>query len=612
MKRYKTHQHTLNQAILTALLVAPATAMAATSLDTVNITASRMAQTIDETLAAVTVITREDIDKSQAKDITQLLDGTQGLTMSNNGGLGKAAGIRLRGTDSKQVLVLIDGVRIGSATLGTTAFQDLPLSQIERIEVVRGPRSQLYGADAIGGVIQIFTRKGKEGVRFIGDAEYGSHNTLRTALGVTGADGQIDYSLQASLLKTDGFNALKNNNPDKDGYKNRSVSGSLGYRFNSGAKITFNALRAKGENEYDSAWGPNNLYDSESLQQSLSGKLTFSPTALWDVALMVGETRDESTNFTNGAFTSYFNTKRRQFSWQNDIAISEESLLTVGLDFQRDAVEGTSSYSVSERDNKALFAQYQREFGHNSVVLGLRHDDNESFGDHNTGNIAFGRDLTESLRLVASYGTGFRAPTFNDLYYQDPWGSNGNPNLTPEESKSFELALNGKQAWGRWNVNLFRTDIEGLIDWVEIAPFTYQPQNINQARIDGLEAGLVTEVAGWQVAGNLTLLDPRNKNTGKLLTDRSKRTLRIDVDRRFGKTDVGATFNARSRSYSNTSNTLMADGFGIIDLRAAHHLSSDWTVRGQIRNLFDRDYETVRTYNTGGREFFVSVHYEPK
>ncbi|MCW9022280.1 MAG: TonB-dependent receptor plug domain-containing protein, partial [Sedimenticola sp.] len=134
--------------------------MAATSLDTVNVTASRMAQTIDETLAAVTVITREDIDKSQAKDITQLLDGTQGLTMSNNGGLGKVAGIRLRGTDSKQVLVLIDGVRIGSATLGTTAFQDLPLSQIERIEVVRGPRSQLYGADAIGGVIQIFTRKG--------------------------------------------------------------------------------------------------------------------------------------------------------------------------------------------------------------------------------------------------------------------------------------------------------------------------------------------------------------------------------------------------------------------------------------------------------------------
>ncbi|MCW8920014.1 MAG: TonB-dependent receptor [Sedimenticola sp.] len=612
MKLPRTEHSTTTRVVFVALFALPATAMAATSLDTVNVTASRMAQTIDETLAAVTVITREDIDKSQAKDITQLLDGTQGLTMSNNGGLGKVAGIRLRGTDSKQVLVLIDGVRIGSATLGTTAFQDLPLSQIERIEVVRGPRSQLYGADAIGGVIQIFTRKGKDGVRFIGNAEYGSHNTVRTALGVTGADGNIDYSLQASLLKTEGFNALKNNNPDKDGYENRSFSGSFGYRFNNGAKISLNALRAKAENEYDSAWGPTDLYDAESLQQSLSGKLTFSPGEIWDVALMLGETRDESTNLTNGAFTSYFKTKRRLFSWQNDIALDEASVLTVGLDLQRDAVEGTSTYSVNERDNKALFAQYQREFGKSSLVLGLRHDDNESFGGYNTGNIALGRDLTDELRLIASYGTGFRAPTFNDLYYQDPWGSNGNPNLTPEESKSFELSLKGKQTWGNWNINLFRTDIEGLIDWVEIAPFTYQPQNINRARIDGLEAGLTTEVAGWQVAGNLTLLDPRNKNTGKQLIDRSKRTLRIDVDRTFGKTDLGATFNARSRSYSNTSNTLMADGFGTLDLRAAHHLSSDWTLRGQIRNLFDRDYETIRTYNTGGRELFVSVHYEPK
>jgi vitamin B12 transporter len=613
MKFIRFDQSTKPRVILTTLLALPITpSLAATSLDTINITANRMAQTIDETLAAVTVITRDDIQKSQAKDITQLLDGTQGLTMSNNGGLGKTAGIRLRGTDSKQVLVLIDGVRIGSATLGTVAFQDLPLSQIERIEVVRGPRSQLYGADAVGGVIHIFTRQGRQGTRVSGNVEYGSHNTKRIGLGVSGADGGFDYSLQLSHLNTDGFNALKNNNPDKDGYENRAFSGSVGYLFDNGVKLNLNVLRSEGENEYDSAWGPGNFYTADSLQQSVSGKLTFSPSDIWDVSLVLGETRDESTNNTNGAFTSYFNTKRRQFSWQNDLAIGEESLLSFGLDFTRDAVEGSSNYSVNERDNKALFAQYQREFGKNNIVLGLRHDDSESYGTYNTGNIAFGRDLTDSLRVIASYGTGFRAPTFNDLYYQDPWGSNGNPNLTPEESNSFELAFKGKQSWGNWNINLFRTDIDGLIDWVEIAPFTYQPQNISQARIDGLEMGFNTELAGWAVATNLTLLDPRDTTTDKFLIDRSQRTLRIDVDRTFGETELGATFNARSRSYSNTSNTLMADGFGTLDLRAAHHLSSDWTLRGQIRNLFDRDYEIIRTYNTGGREFFVSVHYEPK
>lgn len=594
-------------------LALPATLIqAATPLSTVNVTANRMARTIDETLAAVTVITREDIQSSQAKDITQLLDGTQGLTMSNNGGLGKATSIRLRGTDSKQVLVLIDGLRVGSATLGTVAFQDIPLDQIERIEIVRGPRSQLYGADAMGGVIQIFTRKGKAGDQISADAEYGSHHTSRLALGVSGAREQLDYSLSIADLRSDGFNSLKNNNPDRDGYNNRSFSGQFGYRFANGLKLRVNALRATGENEYDSAWGPADLYDTDFLQQSLGGRLEYSPSDNWDIALAAGESRDETTNFTNGGFSSFFNTKRRQFSLQNDFALGEESLFTLGFDFLRDRVEGTSNYSVNERDNQALFAQYQTVFGHNDFVIGLRHDDNESFGEYNTGNIAWGRELADGLRLVASYGTGFRAPTFNDLYYVDPWGSSGNPNLTPEESQSAELSLRGKQSWGGWNINLFRTDIDGLIDWVEIAPFTYQPQNVNQARIDGLEAGITTELAGWQIAGNLTLLDPRNRTTGKLLTDRSERTLRVDVDRAFGNTEVGATLQARSHSYSNVTNTLGAAGFGTLDLRAAHHLSREWTLRGQIRNLFDRDYETVRTYNTGGREFFVSVHYEPK
>ena len=244
MKFIRFDQSTQPLLFLTTLFTVPVTtALAATSLDTINITANRMAQTIDETLAAVTVLTRDDIQKSQAKNITQLLDGTQGLTMSNNGGLGKATGIRLRGTDSKQVLVLIDGVRIGSATLGTVAFQDIPLSQIERIEVVRGPRSQLYGADAVGGVIHIFTRQGRQGTRVSGDVEYGSHNTKRVGLGVSGADGSFDYSLQLSHLNTDGFNALKNNNPDKDGYENRAFSGSVGYLFDNGVKLNLNVLR---------------------------------------------------------------------------------------------------------------------------------------------------------------------------------------------------------------------------------------------------------------------------------------------------------------------------------------------------------------------------------
>ena len=604
-------RRTIRLAILGVLLPAPVS-FAATTLDTVNITANRMARTADQTLAAVTVITREDIQRSQAKDITQLLDGTQGVNMSSAGGLGKTTGIRLRGSASNQVLVLVDGLRIGSATLGTVSFQDLPLAQIERIEIVRGPRSQLYGADAVGGVIQIFTRRGSGAPRLSGSLEYGSQHTARGALGVSGSARGLAYGLQLSRLETDGFNALNNNNPDRDGYRNDALSGSLAYRFDNGLKLSASLLRAEGETEYDSAWGPANLYDSESLQQTIGGRLEHTPMERWDLTLMLGESRDDTTNYTNGGFTSYFNTRRRQFSWQNDLALNDQNILTVGYDFLRDKVEGSSNYSVLERDNSALFLQLQSEFAASSLGIGLRHDDNEAFGGYNTGNIAWGQDLTGQLRLVASYGTGFRAPTFNDLYYQDPWGSNGNPNLTPEESQSYELSLTGTPSWGGWNINLFRTETDGLIDWVEIAPFVYQPQNVNRARIDGLEAGLNTELAGWQLAASVTLLDPRNSMTDKLLTERSERSLRLDIDRRFGMTEVGATFKARSHSYSDAANNLRVDGFGVLDLRAAHHLDRDWTVRGQVRNLFDRDYETIRTYNTGGRELFVSVHYEPK
>jgi len=590
----------------------PLQSAATTSLDTVNVTANRMARSADQTLAPVTVITREEIVRSQARSITQLLDGTPGVAMSNNGGLGKTTGIRLRGTGSSQVLVLIDGQRIGSATLGTVAFQDLPPDQIERIEIVRGSRSQLYGADAMGGVVQIFTRRGEGLPRLTASLEYGSHETVRGSAGVSGSEGSFDYSLHLSHLDTEGFNALKNNNPDKDGYRNDSLSGSVAYRFENDLRLSASFLRAEGKNEYDSAWGAADLYDTESLQQSLNTRLEYAPTDVWDLTLTLGESRDETVNLTNGLYASHFDTRRRQFGWQNDFALSDQAILTLGYDFLRDEVSGSSNYSQTQRDNNALYVQLQSEFGANSLGFGLRHDDNEAFGGHTTGNIAWGRELAERLRLVVSYGTGFRAPTFNDLYYQDPWGSNGNPNLMPEESESYELALTGTPEWGNWNLNLFRTEIDGLIDWVEISPWVYQPQNVNRARIDGLEAGLDTELAGWRLGVNVTLLDPRNSVTGKLLTERSERTLRLDLDRRFSMLEVGATLKARSHSYSDTANTLRTDGFGVLDLRAAYHLDRDWTLRGQIRNLLDRDYETVRTYNTGGREFFVSVNYQPK
>ncbi len=587
-------------------------ANAVTALGTINVTANRTAITADQTLASVTIITQDEIKASQSRDLTTLIDGLPGVTISNNGGLNKSTSVRLRGTGSNHVLVLIDGIRIGSATLGLAAFQHIPLDHVERIEIVRGPRSQLYGADALGGVIQIFTSKGSSGHKMRAEASYGSHNTVTGSIGISGMAGNTDYSLSLSHRKTDGFNALKNNNPDKDGSENQALAAHLSHRFGSGLKATVNLLRSKGNSDYDSAWGPANSYDNDFLQQVVTGKFEYSPNDWWDTYLSLGESRDETTNFTNNTFTSFFETKRKQINWQNDFMVGESGLMTIGLDFLRDTVDGSSDYSVNERDNTGLFVQYQTEFGPNSLIVGLRRDDNESFGGHNTRNIDWGRDLSNDLRVTAAYGTAFRAPTFNDLYYQDPWGSNGNPNLTPEESRTLELGLEGRQDWGNWDLRLFQTDIEGLIDWVEIAPWTYQPQNINEARIKGVEASTHTQLADWKLSANLTLLDPRNSNTNKLLIYRSEQTLRVDITRAFGKTEVGASLHARSHHYSDVDNTRRSGGFGTVDLKASHRLGEEWIIQGKIQNLFDRDYETIRTYNTGGRELFVTITYEPK
>ena len=326
---------------------------------------------------------------------------------------------------------------------------------------------------------------------------------------------------------------------------------------------------------------------------------------------IAGETRDESTSFADGLQEFVFETRRPQASWQNDFMVSDDGILTAGLDFLKDEVDGTTEYSETTRDNYGVFAQYQNRFQSGDVNVGLRYDDNESFGGHTTGNLALGYDANDSLRMIASYGTAFKPPTFNDLYFEDPWGSNGNPDLEPEESSSLEFGLEGTQGWGVWSLRAYRTDIDNLIQWVQIAPWSWQPQNIASARIDGLEGALTARLAGWNLVGSLTFLDPRDKNTGNLLPGRSKRVLRLDADRRFGDTGIGATIRAHSYRYDDIANNVRLPGYGLLDLRLAQHLAKGWSVRAQIKNLFDKDYQTRFGYNEPGREIFVSLVYRP-
>ena len=576
---------------------------AVTTEEAVIVTATRTARTADETLASVSVITRADIERTQAKSVAELLAGEAGIDTTVSGGYGKSTSVFLRGTNSDHTLVLIDGIKVGSATLGTAPWQYLPLDQIERIEIVRGPRSSLYGSEAIGGVIQIFTRRPTEKFQGHAEAGYGTYGTSKLSAGVSGADGNTSYNLTASHFNTDGIDAKTSsagNEGDRDGYRNESYSARLTHRLAGGAEIELHTLHARAHTEFDGTTENQTAF----LQDVVSARLNFAPTNDWSVKLQTGTSRDYTDSFKNGRFSSTFNTLRNVASWQNDVTLTKDQLLTLGADYQDDRVGSTTAYTRTERADAGVFLQHQAKLGDHDLLLGLRRDDNEQFGIHSTGNLAWGYALSSRLRARLSYGTAFKAPTFNQLYFP----GFGDPNLRPERSKTYEAGLRGRQDWGSWNVSAFQTNIENLIATVTVSGVS-TAQNVDKALIKGLETEVSTQLAGWETRAALTLLDPRDTGRDTVLNRRAKRSLKLTTERADGKWRYGANLLVQGHRYDNVSNTTRLGGYGIVNFQAQYDVSKQWVLRANLDNAFDKAYETVSTFKSPGRAFFVSLGY---
>lgn len=582
--------------------------------DPIIVTATRTAQTANETLASVTIVTREDIEELQATSVQDLLRTVPGINITNSGGAGKTTSIFMRGTQSDHVLVLIDGVKVGSATLGTTAFQHIPVEQIERIEIVRGPRSSLFGSEAIGGVIQIFTRKADGETRPYFSLGVGSFETTNLSAGVSGNGGRSWYSVNATGIDSEGFNACNGSTapfagcftiePDKDGYENQSISFRAGYRFENDLELEVQALRADGETEFDGSF----QNSSESIQQIVGSTLRFSPNDIWHLKLAAGNSVDDSDNFIDGVFASRFKTERTTFSWQNDLRISPMQLLSLGADYQDDEIDSDTPYPVTSRDNVGLFVQYQTDYSGHDLQFSARTDDNERSGNSNTGGFGWGTDLNQNLRITASYASAFKVPTFNELYF--PFF--GNENLDPEESRSFELGINGEADWGGWSLGAYETKIENLIAFDSS---TFLAGNINDARIRGIEATLSTQLQSWNLDSNLTLLDARDRsdsdNRNNLLPRRAEESIRVDANRQFGRYKVGFTLIAVGERYNDLANETLLDSYTTVDLRLEYQLAKQWLLQARTENLFDEDYETAELFNQPEQSFFITLRYRP-
>jgi vitamin B12 transporter len=589
----------------------------ASALAPVIVTATRTAITADESLSSVTVITRADIERLQPLSVPDLLAGLPGMSFANSGGYGQQTSLFMRGTNSTHALLLVDGVRVASVSAGLAAFEQIPVEQIERIEIVRGPRSSLYGADAIGGVIQIFTRRGTRdgGLQPSFSVTTGSNNLLRGQAGLSGGSEHAWYNLGVGAQYTRGINACRVgagvvfagcfvDEPDRDAYRNKNLSASGGYRWDNGAELTGTWLRSLGEVHFDGSYQNR----SRTLQQVAGSNFSFNPLEAWKTTLSVGQNLDRYDNYENRDFVGYIYSRRNQASWQNDLSVASNQLLTLGIDWQGEHIDSDTGFLASRRNNTGGYVQYQGTFGRNEVQLSARRDHNGQFGDHNTGAAAWGYRFEHGLRLSASYGSAFHAPTFNDLYY--PYGS-GNPDLKPEKSRSAELGLSQQQETWHWALNAYQTRIDQLI----ALDANYFPSNISKARIRGVEGQLGVNLAGWQVQGYLGWLQPRNDdggaNDGKVLPRRPGRSARVDLDRRFGAFGVGTTVNAAGRSYDDAANRHPLSGYATTDLRASWHFAPDWQVEARLANVFDRHYETVWYFNQPGRSAFLTLRYSP-
>lgn len=608
-----------------AVALAPSLAVAddlsrdqALKLSDTVITANRDVQQRGESSAAISVFTRKDIERLNPSSVGELLSRVPGVQVIRNGGRGANTSLFIRGTSNAQSLVLIDGVRIGSASSGGAALQFLSVEQIERVEVLRGSRSAMYGADALGGVVQIFTRRGEgEGVHPYLRLDGGSEGTWERSFGLSGGDGRTRYNLTGSLEETDGIDRSDvsyTSDADHDAFRNRSFSLNLAHSLSDDLEIGLSAVDQRGKSEYDNPYG---RYDSstylsypaenwsEFSQSSVSAYIDANLADSWSSRLELGHSEDKQEDFDKlYPGNDVFNTYRDSAAWLNTLQLGNDQQLRVGLDYQEDNLHSSTAYSEESRWNQAAFIQHSYQGEHFSTELGLRHDKNEQYGSENTWNAALTLPLNQANDLVLSYAEGFRVPTFNDLYGPADWGAN--PDLDPERSKSYELQWRSQLAeTTRLEASLYRTDVRDLITYAwDSSTFIGSNYNVDEARISGFEASLQQQLGAWIGNLSLSIIDPRDRNTGHTLARRAKRHLSLDIDRRLGDFNVGATWQAYSQRYDDVANSREIAGYGVLDLRGSWQASKELAFDLKLANLLDKDYSTALYQYAGDYRYY--------
>ncbi len=585
------------------------------------VTGTRIEQPLKQTLSHATVITQDEINSSQAADVPTLLKSLAGVEFYQSGGVGKQSSLFMRGTNSSHVLILLDGVRINSATTGSTAIDQLMLDQIERIEVVRGNVSSLYGSEAIGGVIQIFTKRGYGEPSLNVSSGLGSHNTQRASAGYGGKINETQFNVQLSKFHTDGVSAIKqklapNTNPDNDGYGNTSLSANVRHAFNADHSVSGALFNSRGEVQYDNVSNtPTDTHTSKPILSKFSLASDNRLNEIWQSKLQLAQGRDDLKNYLNGAEKSNFKTTHRQITWLNTVAVHSEGRVLVGLENLKQRVAASTAYTQTDRQINSLFAGYTGNYGAHQVQTNLRQDRYSDFGKANTGLLGYGYAITDTLRATASASTAFKAPTLNDLFYPfEDYGFGftyqGNPNLKPERSKNHDLGLRYANDTQHLNLIYFDNRIRDLIASNAAGNTVI---NINAARINGVELSYAGQFSNTQIKAAYTHQNPRDVKTDLTLLRRAKEFANFNITQQMETWRVGGEVQysgSRADGDILTFARLTLPSYTLFNLSADYHLDKHAKLSLRADNIFNKDYMLAHGYNTLGRTIFASLNYQ--
>ena len=590
----------------------------AATLEPVVVTAARMSQPFADVLADVTVIGADEIQRSGVQSLADLLQRQPGVEIVQNGGPGSVAGALLRGANRGQTLVLIDGLRAGSSSAGSTTLEAIPLDQIDRIEILRGPASSLYGADAIGGVVQVFTKSGQgsdQRAVFTPNfsAGYGAYNTGAVSAGFSGAKGSLRYSLQAGGRTSDGFNAIANPenysyNPDRDGFSTKNLSANANWTWDAGQELALQYFGNRLDTQFD---GGAPWFDDRTITtvQTWSATSRNKVNDVWTSVVTAGQGSDDSLSQTSYGNSS-FKTTQRQYFWQNDLT-APLGVLGVILERREEHLATDAEFETTQRDTNSATGVYQLRYDALALQANLRRDDSNQYGGQTTGGIALGYRFSPAWRVTAGASTGFKAPSFNDLYYP----GYSNPDLVPETSRNVEVGAywNASQGDARWELRAigYHNQVKELIVFECDASFNCSPQNVDRATLQGVTLGADVFWRETRVTASLDLQNPKNDATGRLLPRRARQHGAVQVLQQAGPAQLGLEFIASSLRYDDAAETVKMGGYGIVNLTVECPFANGFSMLLRGGNIFNKNYQLAADFSTGGATWYAGIRWQP-